>query len=117
VGATAELKFTRISAQKMRLVADLVRGKKLDEALSVLRFTKKKGAPVLAKLLKSAAANAEETTNFDMDGLYIAKILVDKGPFLKRFCPAPRGRALPIKKRTAHIFVELSSTATRKKRK
>ena len=107
--ATATLKYLKASPQKVRLVADLIRGKKVDEALSILRFTKKSSAKDLEKLLRSAVANAENTENgVDSDDLVVSKIYVNEGPREKRVQPAPMGRAYRIQKRKAHVTVHVS---------
>ena len=107
--ATATLKFLKASPQKVRLVADLVRGKKVDEALNILRFTKKSCAKDLEKLLRSAVANAENTENtVDTDELVVSKIYVNEGPREKRIQPAPMGRAYRVQKRKAHVTVHVS---------
>jgi large subunit ribosomal protein L22 len=107
--ATATLKYLKASPQKVRLVADLIRGKKVDEALAILRFTKKHSANDLEKLLRSAVANAENTeTGVDTDDLVVSKIYVNEGPREKRVQPAPMGRAYRIQKRKAHVTVHVS---------
>ena len=107
--ATATLRYLKASPQKVRLVADLVRGKKVDEALSILRFTRKGCAKDLEKLLRSAVANAENTeANVDTDDLVVSKIYVNEGPREKRVQPAPMGRAYRIQKRKAHVTVHVS---------
>jgi large subunit ribosomal protein L22 len=107
--ATATLRYLKASPQKVRLVADLVRGKKVEEALQILRFTKKVSAKDLEKLLRSAIANAEDKeANVDVDDLVVSKIYVNEGPREKRVQPAPMGRAYRIQKRKAHITVHVS---------
>src|SRR5438128_11913932 len=107
--ATATLRYLKVSPQKVRLVADLIRGKKVDEALSILRFTKKHSAKDLEKLLRSAVANAENSeASVDTDDLVVSKIYVNEGPREKRVQPAPMGRAYRIQKRKAHITVHVS---------
>ena len=107
--ATATLKYLKASPQKVRLVADLVRGKKVEEAIQILRFTKKLSAKDLEKLLLSAVANAEnKDANVDVDDLVVSKIYVNEGPREKRVQPAPMGRAYRIQKRKAHITVHVS---------
>ena len=107
--ATATLKYLKVSPQKVRLVADLVRGKKVEEALQILRFTKKSSAKDLEKLLRSAIANAEnKETTLDTDDLVVSKIYVNEGPREKRVQPAPMGRAYRIQKRKAHVTVHVS---------
>jgi len=107
--ATATLRYLKVAPQKVRLVADLIRGKKVDEALSILRFTKKSSARDLEKLLRSAVANAEnKETAVDTDELVVSKIYVNEGPREKRVQPAPMGRAYRIQKRKAHVTVHVS---------
>ncbi len=107
--ATATLKYLKASPQKVRLVADLVRGKKVEEALNILRFTTKSCAKDLEKLLRSAVANAENKENApDVDELVVSKIYVNEGPREKRIQPAPMGRAYQVQKRKAHITVHVS---------
>jgi large subunit ribosomal protein L22 len=107
--ATATLRYLKASPQKVRLVADLIRGKKVDEALSILRFTKKSSARDLEKLLRSAVANAENSeAGADSDDLVVSKIYVNEGPREKRIQPAPMGRAYRIQKRKAHVTVHVS---------
>jgi large subunit ribosomal protein L22 len=103
----ARLRFARISPRKARLVADLVRGKKSEEALNILSFTKKASAKILIKLLKSAIANATQKKTIDIDRLYVKQIMVDQGPTMKRFQPRALGRATTIRKRTSHINITL----------
>jgi len=102
----ARLRFTRIAPRKARLVADLIRGKGSEEALSVLTFTPKAAARIIIKLLKSAVANAAQK-KIDVDHLYVKTITVDQGPTMKRFMPRAMGRATPIRKRTSHITIVL----------
>ncbi len=103
--AKAIAKFVRIAPRKVRIVMDLIRGKDIADALAILKFTPKRGAGIIEKVLKSAVANAEN--NFDMDGanLYVASCFVDQGPTLKRIQPRSRGQAFSILKRTSHITV------------
>ena len=103
----AKLRFARMGPRKARLVADLIRGKKSEEALNILTFTKKAAARVIIKLLKSAIANATQKKTVDIDRLYIKKITVDQGPTMKRFQPRALGRATSIRKRTSHITIVL----------
>jgi len=114
VESRAVLKFARISPQKARLVADLVRGKDASEAVELLTFLNKKSAPMIRKLVESAIANAEvaaERSNaeLDIDDLYVRTIYVDGGPTLRRFRPRAQGRATKIIKKTSHITVELAT--------
>jgi large subunit ribosomal protein L22 len=107
--ATATLKYLKASPQKVRLVADLVRGRKVEEALNILRFTRKGCAKDLEKLLRSAVANAENKENApDVDELVVSKIYVDDGPREKRVQPAPMGRAYQVQKRKSHVTVHVS---------
>lgn len=103
----AVAKYIRISPQKARLVVDLVRGKKVEEAQRILTFTRKKAAGVVAKVLKSAIANATQNPNIDEKILYVKKIFVGQGPSLKRWRARAQGRAAMIKKRMSHITVIL----------
>lgn len=110
--AKAILRNARVSPQKARLVADLVRGMDIDQAMEVLTFTRKKSAVMIKKLLESAVANAENAgeqsgDRVDLDNLYVKTIYVDGGPVLKRWRPRAMGRATRVLKRTAHITVEL----------
>jgi large subunit ribosomal protein L22 len=106
--ARAVAKYIRVSPQKARLVVDLVRGKKLEEALRIMAFTRKYSAGVVVKLLKSAAANARQNPNIDENILYVKTIHVDQGPSLKRWRARAQGRAASIRKRMSHITVILS---------
>ncbi len=99
----AQVKMVRISSRKVKLVIDLVRGKSLGEAMNILAFTPRAASPVVTKLLKSAAANAEHNYNMDLEKLYVKEIFVGEGPTLKRIRPRAQGRATQILKRTSHI--------------
>jgi large subunit ribosomal protein L22 len=101
----AILKGVRLSAQKGRLVADLVRGKPVDQALNILAFSPKKGAGIIRKVLESAIANAEHNDGADIDALKVKTIYVEKGAVLKRFTARAKGRGNRITKPTCHIFV------------
>ena len=105
--ARAQLKFARISARKVKIVADLVRGKNVDEALAIMKFTPKASSPILEKLLKSAIANAENNHSMNKDNLYVAECFVTAGPIMKRIMPRAQGRAYRILKRTSHITIVL----------
>ncbi|AMS33386.1 MAG: 50S ribosomal protein L22 [Betaproteobacteria bacterium] len=105
MNVSANLWGVRLSAQKGRLVADLIRGKKVDQALNILTFTPKKGATIIKKVLESAIANAEHNNGADIDDLKVAKIIVEKGPVLKRFTARAKGRGNRIVKPTCHVFV------------
>lgn len=111
--ASAKLTLVRLSPRKARLVADLVRGKGIQDALNTLKFMPNSSAPLIAKLLKSAAANAEQKGVNDVDKLFVKTIFVDGGAVLKRFVPRAMGRASKIRKPTSHISVVLSDTITR----
>jgi large subunit ribosomal protein L22 len=107
---TARLKYLQASPQKVRLVADQVRGKQVEEAAKILRFSRKHAAKPLEKLLRSAIANAENRDeNMDLDRLYVKEIWVDGGPTLRRIRPQPMGRAFRILKRQSHITIKLDS--------
>jgi len=103
----AVARYIRMSPQKVRLVADLIRGKKVQEARSILLFTRKYAAGIVANVLKSAVANAAQNPNIDENILYVKEIFVDQGPSLKRWRARAQGRAAGIKKRTSHITVVL----------
>lgn len=105
----AILRQTRISPKKANLVAALVRKKTVNDALDILKFTPKKAAPILRKLIASAAANAEHNFKQAKDSLYIKEIIVTEGPTYKRHVPVSKGRAHPILKRTSHITVKIEA--------
>ena len=105
--AVATLKFARISSRKVKVVADLIRGKDVNEALAIVKFTPKASSEIIEKLLKSAIANAENNHNMDSKNLYVAEIYANQGPTLKRIRPAAKGSAVRIRKRTSHITVVL----------
>lgn len=105
----AILRGVRLSAQKGRLVADLVRGRKVDQALNILIFNSKKGAPIIKRVLESAIANAEHNDGTDIDELRIKEIYVEKGPVLKRFSARAKGRADRISKQSCHIYVTVGN--------
>lgn len=105
--AMAVSHHVRISAQKVRLVCDQIRGKRVEEALSLLEFTPRKGAKLLAKVLRSGIANAENNKSLDVDTLFVKRIEVGPGPTIKRFLPRAQGRATPLLKRTSHITIVL----------
>ena len=106
--ATAYLKGARISAQKARLVADQIRGKKVEDALNILGFSPKKAAQLIKKVLNSAIANAEHNDGADVDELKVSTVFVDEGVTLKRIMPRAKGRADRISKRTCHITVKVA---------
>ncbi len=103
----ASLKFARVGPRKLRLVADMVRGKDVNEAIKILTFVNKKSAPMLVKLLQSAVANADQKKTVDLDNLFVKHITVDGGPVLKRYMPRAMGRASEIRKKTSHVNLVL----------
>lgn len=103
--ARALAKYIRISPRKIKPIADLVRGKNVDEAKAILKFTPRKGAKVLLKVLESAVANAENNHELNADALYVSEVFANQGPVMKRFKAGSMGRANPILHRTAHIGV------------
>ena len=110
--STAKLKYLHIAPRKMRLVADQVRGKRLEDALTVLEYSLKVASKPIEKTLKSAASNMlnrEEAVKIDTDKIWIKKITVDEGPTAKRWRPRAMGRATRIHKRTSHLIVVLAS--------
>lgn len=98
-------RYQMISPRKCRLVADMIRGQGVEDALAVLDFTPKKAARFLAKTVRSAVANAENNNSIDVDDLFIKTVMVDMGPTSGRYRPRAQGRATPIRKRTSHITV------------
>jgi len=108
---TATAKYIRMSPRKARLVADMVRGNDVPTALQLLKYTPKSAAGVMAKVIESAAANADNELGVEAEQLYVKKVTVDGGPILKRFRPAPMGRAHRIRRRTCHIRVVLDERA------
>ena len=105
--AKAVAKYVRMSSSKLKPVVDLVRGKDLNEALTILKFTPGKGAELVEKVVQSAAANAENNHEMNPDALYVAEISANQGPTMKRWRPGAQGRAGMILKRTSHISVVL----------
>ncbi len=103
--AVAKNRFIRLSPRKLRLVCDLISGKPVDEALSILDFTPKKGAKIISKTLLAAVANARNQQNVDEDRLYVKMAIADTGPTVKRSIPRARMSVTPILKRTAHLTV------------
>jgi len=111
--ATARAKYLRIAPRKVRLVADLIRGKKVSEARTILFYTVKRAAPLISKVLESAVANAESAAaehreRVNTDDMVVSRIWVDEGPTLRRFSPQPRGRATRIRKRSSHITLHIN---------
>lgn len=103
----AKLRYLRIAPRKVRLVADLIKGKNIDEAENILNFRVKKGVKPIAKLLKSAVTNAKQNFGLEKSKLYIKKITIDEGPRYKKTMPRARGRADIIQKRTSHVTIVL----------
>ncbi len=103
----ASLKNAKVGDQKARIVADMVRGKMVNDAIRILTFDNKKPSMMIKKLVESAVANADQKQVIDIDNLYIKEIMVDKGPFLKRYQPRAQGRAFVIKKKSSHISLVL----------
>ena len=100
-------KYVRISSSKVKIVADLIRGKKADDALAIQMYTPKAAAPIMEKLLLSAIANAENNLSLDRGSLYVAEVYANPGPTLKRYVARSRGSASPMLKRTSHITIVL----------
>ena len=105
--AKATLKYARISSRKVKIVADLIRGKKVEEAQKIVKFAPKASSEILEKLLNSAIANAENNHFMNRANLYVAEIYANQGPTLKRIRPAAKGSAVRIRKRTSHITIVL----------
>lgn len=104
----AILRGVRLSAQKGRLVADLIRGKSVEQALNILAFSSKKGAGIIKKVVESAIANAEHNNGADIDSLKVSQIYVEQGAVLKRFTARAKGRGNRISKQTCHIYVTVA---------
>jgi large subunit ribosomal protein L22 len=103
----ASHRYARISPRKARLLMDLVRGRDVDDAISLLRFSKQRASGMIEQVIRSAVANANEGDVPPRNTLFVAKAWVDPGPVIKRFQPKDRGKAYPIKKRTSHLVVAL----------
>ncbi len=108
--ARAIAKYLRISPRKTRLCADLIRGRRVEEAVNILSHTPKAGAKMIFKVVQSALANARQDRSIDVDTLYVKTVYVNQGPTLKRWQPKPMGRAGRIRKRTCHVTVVLSES-------
>lgn len=108
MATSATLKFTRSAPQKLRLLADQIRGLPVERAINLLTFSNKKGAGVVKKVLDSAIANAEENDGVDIDELRVSAVEINQGPIMKRLRPRARGRADRILKRTSHVTVTVS---------
>jgi large subunit ribosomal protein L22 len=105
---TAKHRFARISPRKARLLMNLIRGRTVDDAITLLRFSKQRASGMIEKVVRSAVANAnEQEVSASRSTLYVAKAWVDPGPVIKRFQPKDRGKAYPIKKRTSHLVVTI----------
>ena len=117
--ATATLRYLRITPRKVRAVADLIRGKNVSAALAQLAFVEKRAAEPVAKLLRSAVANAEVASKnqVDVDRLRVKSLMVDQGPSLRRFMPRAMGRAFKVLKKTSHIALTISDEAVPKKKR
>ena len=105
--AKAIARHIRIAPRKIRIVADLVRGKNIGEAFAILKFTPKVGADVVEKVMRSAIANAENNHQMDVEKLYVSEVYADQGPTLKRIQARAQGRAFRINKKTSHITIKL----------
>ena len=103
----ASLKYTRIGSQRARLVADMVRGRTVNEAVALLSFSNKKAAGLIQKLIQSAVSNAEKTEVVDVDNLYVKTIYVNQGPHLKRSRPAARSQVARLNKKQSHVHIVL----------
>ena len=110
--ARAHLRYARIAPRKVSVVLDLIRNQPVDKALAILQYTPKAASELLLKLVKSAAANAENNHNMDKNNLYVAECFVTPGPTLKRMRPRAQGRAFRVLKRTSHITVVLATPET-----
>jgi large subunit ribosomal protein L22 len=117
--ANASLRYLRITPRKVRAVADLIRGKKVGQALAQLTYVEKRAALPLAKLLRSAVANADQAAKgqLDVDALFVRELQVGQGPMLKRFMPRAMGRAFKVMKKTSHISIVVGDEAPQKKRR
>lgn len=114
---TAQLRYYRMGPKKLRLIADLIRGKRVTRAQSVLGLLNKKGAKPMLKLLNSAVANAKHNHNLGLENLIVKSIMVDGGPMLKRFMPKAHGRATPVRERTSHVSLVLEALEVKPKAK
>ncbi|MGC3999109.1 MAG: 50S ribosomal protein L22 [Anaeromyxobacter sp.] len=111
-GPHASLSYLRVAPRKVRLVADNVRGLPVGDALAILKYTSQAAAKPLAKLLRSAVANAEQKGGrVDVDALFVKTLTVDQGPKMRRFMPRAMGRAYRVEKKTSHVYVELGTAA------
>jgi large subunit ribosomal protein L22 len=110
--ALSRTRFVRISPQKLRLVCELITGKKVDQALSILEFTPKKGAKIISKALLAAIANARDQQNVDEDRLFVKRVTADTGPTWKRSIQRAHMHSTPILKRTSHLTVVVDERAS-----
>ncbi len=104
-------RFLRISPRKVRLVVDQIRGKEVEWALNILKFTPKRAAAIVTRVLRTAIANAENTQSVDVDRLYVKRVTVDEGGMWKRFMPRAQGRATRIRKRLSHVTIVIDERA------
>ncbi len=104
-------RFLRVSPRKVRLVVDQIRGKEVEAALNILKFTPKRSATIVTKVLRTAIANAETTQSVDVDRLYVKRVTVDEGGMWKRFMPRAQGRATRIRKRLSHVTIVIDERA------
>jgi len=104
-------RFLRVAPRKVRLVVDQIRGKEVESALNILKFTPKRAAGIVTKVLRTAIANAENTQSVDVDRLYVKRVTVDEGGMWKRFMPRAQGRATRIRKRLSHITIVIDERA------
>ncbi len=107
----AMTRFLRVAPRKVRLVVDQIRGKEVESALNILKFTPKRAAGIVTKVLRTAIANAENTQSVDVDRLYVKRVTVDEGGMWKRFMPRAQGRATRIRKRLSHITIVIDERA------
>ena len=113
----AKHRFARIAPRKARLIMDLVRGRDVDDAISMLKFAKQRASGMVEKVIRSAVANANEQEVAPRNTLYVAKAWADPGPIIKRFQPKDRGKAYPINKRTSHLVVTIDEREEEAKRR
>ena len=116
--STAKLRYLRITPRKVRVVADLIRGKNVNQALAQLAYVEKRAAEPVAKLLRSAVANADQAAKgqLDVDTLRVKELMVDQGPSLRRYMPRAMGRAFKVLKKTSHIQLTISDEMPKKRR-
>ncbi len=107
----AMTRFLRVAPRKVRLVVDQIRGKEVESALNILKFTPKRAAGIVTRVLRTAIANAENTQSVDVDRLYVKRVTVDEGGMWKRFMPRAHGRASRIRKRLSHITIVIDERA------